>query len=104
MPLTPISKGMNWTECPVSLMSWISDEYLLVLCSLAWSSLSSQGHVSSMIVMDGFPEGEANAGSMMTMSGFSAVTSTSGGIVPPPIVWPWISELLLTPFGEESFS
>ena len=92
IPLTPISSGMNWIGWPVSLMSCMSDEYFSVLCSLAWSSLSSHGHVSSMMVMEGFPEGEAKAGSMITMSGFSAVTSMSGGIVPPPIVFPWMSE------------
>ena len=92
IPLTPISSGMNCTGWPVSLMSCMSDEYFSVLCSLAWSSLSSHGTVSSMMVMDGFPEGEAKAGSMITMSGFSDVTRISGGIVPPPIVWPWISE------------
>ena len=80
MPLTPISKGMNWTECPVSLMSWISDEYLLVLCSLALSSLSSHGQVSSIMTIDGLSV--AVLGSMITMSGFSAVTTTSGGMVP----------------------
>ena len=92
IPLTPISRGMNCTGWPVSLMSLMSDEYFSVLCSLACSSLSSHGHVSSMMVIEGFPEGEANVGSMMTMSGFSAVTRMSGGIVPPPIVWPWMSE------------
>ena len=88
IPLTQISRGMNCNGWPVSLISWMSDEYLSVLCSLALSSLSSQGHVNSMMVMEGFPEGEAKAGSMITMSGFSAVTTMSGGIVPPPMVCP----------------
>ena len=31
IPLTPISRGMNCTGWPVSLISWMSDEYLSVL-------------------------------------------------------------------------
>ena len=92
IPLTPISRGMNSTPWPVSLMSLMSDAYLSVLCSLAFSSLSSQGQVSSMMMIQGLFEGEAVLGSMMTMSGFSAVTSMSGGMVPPPMVFPWMSE------------
>ena len=92
MPLTPISRGMNCTPWPVSVMSVMSDAYLLVLCSLAFSSLSSQGQVSSMMMMQGLFDSDAVLGSMMTMSGFSAVTSMSGGMVPPPMVFPWISE------------
>ena len=60
--------------------------------SLAISSLSSQGQVSSMMMTMGFPEMWATLLSMMTMSGFSAVTSMSGGIVPPPIVLSFRSE------------
>ena len=63
IPLTPISRGMNCTGWPVSVMSWMSDEHFSVLCFLAWSSLSSQGHVNSMMVIKGFPEGEASIGS-----------------------------------------
>ena len=92
MPLTPISSGMNCTLWPVSSMSVMRDEYLLVLSSLAWSSLSSQGQVSSMMTIQGLFDGETVLWSMITMSGFSAVTSMSGGMVPPPIVLPWMSE------------
>ena len=75
-----------FTEKPALERSEIRGEYLSVLMILDVSILSSQGTVSSMMVMWDF-----SPLLMMTMSGFSEVTRMSGGMVPPPMVCPSMS-------------
>ena len=53
MPRHPTSRGTKSTEKPAALMSLTNDEYLLVFSSLEVWRRSSQGTVSSMMVIKG---------------------------------------------------